>query len=552
VLNKGQFMERVGGGDIKNYFNECKTSSCLADLGKKAKANYVARGRIFSNRNNKLEIEIELYKTNYNTTGLEERLGRIGTVANNFEALFDYAKKNSADSIFGKVLIAAPQMPAAPVPIGSGVSNLQSSEGYKIDGIGNRYIVNITLDPPEADLSLGGEPVTCAKMPCKHTITEGNVPIRVTYEQYETKDTVVWVNQNNQNIKISLKPNFGILAVRPAFSDGVGSDSPWNLSLNNKNFSIFANRTFETRLMPNKYKGKLTHECYEEINFDIGTERGKSETFDMSNVIRPRFGGLILDAEQDGDPIAEPVFINGKRAGETPFSGSVPVCSEITIGSSREKVNVKLKYRETVNYTHRIRSYTGYSNYSSTPQVQQRPQSTERSTLLYGIGFMGNIYFLDEKIYEDETNEKSDRKSDSGPSIGLITGISFTDWIALYSEFYYTYRVFANKQCSEDCTRIEESALDIPLLIKLNFAEENLYYVEGGILFGIPLKTTIYSSEPYIERAKNDFGFILGIGMSLKHTIDLGFRCGMNTSGFTKDNNGSLLFVGFLLRIGGL
>nr|AGS54406.1 hypothetical protein [uncultured bacterium contig00104] len=302
VLSKAEFIRRVGGGNIKNYVKECKESNCLADLGKKGKADYVAQAVIRSNRNNELEVIVEVYKTNYGVEG--------------------------------------------------GVGNLQIGEGYKMDGKGTRYIVNITIDPPEADLSIGGEPVSCEKMPCKHTIAEGNAPMTVSLDQYETKDTVVKVSQNNQNISMKLKPNFGVLTVNPAFSDYIGSNSPWNLSLNNKNFSIFENRPFETRLQRNRYKGKITHECYEDVNFDIGIEIGKSEKFDMSDKLVLKSGGLVLEAERNGEPVVEPIFINGKRAGETPFSKEVPICSRIEIGNDRDVVNVQLKYKEDVKYIH--------------------------------------------------------------------------------------------------------------------------------------------------------------------------------------------------------
>jgi hypothetical protein len=360
VLSKAEFIRRVGGGNIKNYVKECKESNCLADLGKKGKADYVAQAVIRSNRNNELEVIVEVYKTNYGIEGgVEERLGRISSSTGNFEALFNYVKENADEGIFKKVLDFAPPAPTVPTPvappptaIGGGVGNLQIGEGYKMDGKGTRYIVNITIDPPEADLSIGGEPVSCEKMPCKHTIAEGNAPMTVSLDQYETKDTVVKVSQNNQNISMKLKPNFGVLTVNPAFSDYIGSNSPWNLSLNNKNFSIFENRPFETRLQRNRYKGKITHECYEDVNFDIGIEIGKSEKFDMSDKLVLKSGGLVLEAERNGEPVVEPIFINGKRAGETPFSKEVPICSRIEIGNDRDVVNVQLKYKEDVKYIH--------------------------------------------------------------------------------------------------------------------------------------------------------------------------------------------------------
>jgi hypothetical protein len=55
--------------------------------------------------------------------------------------------------------------------------------------------------------------------------------------------------------------------------------------------------------------------------------------------------------------------------GETPFSGSVPICAEIEIGSNREKVDVKLKYNKKVTHTYKMQeqynSYDYSNNYSN-------------------------------------------------------------------------------------------------------------------------------------------------------------------------------------------
>jgi uncharacterized protein (TIGR02145 family) len=56
--------------------------------------------------------------------------------------------------------------------------------------------------------------------------------------------------------------------------------------------------------------------------------------------------------------------VNGKQAGETPFSGSVPLCAKVEIGSGREAVDAKLKYNEKIKHTHRFNSGGGGVPYS--------------------------------------------------------------------------------------------------------------------------------------------------------------------------------------------
>jgi hypothetical protein len=170
-------------------------------------------------------------------------------------------------------------------------------------------------------------------------------------EQYETADTAVSIKQNNQNINIKLKPNFGVLEIKPAYLDGIGKDKEWSLAINGKPYSLG-----EVRLSQNKYAVKLNHECYENIGFEAGINKGKREVFDMAGNITLKKGGLDLRAEQNGEPVSEPVFVNGKQAGETPFSGSVPICTKVEIGKGRERVDVVLRYNEKVKHTHKAAS----------------------------------------------------------------------------------------------------------------------------------------------------------------------------------------------------
>jgi TolB-like protein len=113
---------------------------------------------------------------------------------------------------------------------------------------------------------------------------------------------------------------FGFLRIKPAYSENVGSDKPWNLTIGGKAYS-----SFENDLPAGSHKVKLSHECYEDINFDASIENGKFEVFEMSKYLNLKQGTLVLTAEKGGEPASEAVFVNGKRVGETPFSGSVPV-----------------------------------------------------------------------------------------------------------------------------------------------------------------------------------------------------------------------------------
>ena len=167
------------------------------------------------------------------------------------------------------------------------------------------------------------------------------------------------MGHESQDTIVSVEPNFGILKIKPVYSYNMGRMAPWNLTINNEDYFLFETevyetRPFETKFRPNKYKIKLTHECYEDIIFDIDIERDKSVDFDISGEIKPKMGTLILNATLKGKPVTEPVFVNGELAGETPLNKEVPICSEIRISEYRKRVNVKPEYKEEARYTHII------------------------------------------------------------------------------------------------------------------------------------------------------------------------------------------------------
>jgi hypothetical protein len=139
--------------------------------------------------------------------------------------------------------------------------------------------------------------------------------------------------------------NFGFLRIKPAYSDGIGNGKPWSVTIDKEAYS-----SYENDLSVGSHDVKLGHECYEDISFKASIENGKFEVFDMAKYLNLKRGTLVLTAEEDGQSVTEPVFANGKKIGETPFRGSVSVCAEITIGNNKNKVDVKIEYKQTVRH----------------------------------------------------------------------------------------------------------------------------------------------------------------------------------------------------------
>jgi hypothetical protein len=252
VLAQETVMMRLGGS--AGYLTACRESEgCIAELGKKAKVDYVARCNVNS-VGGVLMMDVELY--NSNTGGIVGSFNSYGDNAKKMSDLIAIMRKNAPD-MFKKIPGAVPSS------IVGGISGLETAIGGELN-VRRRYLVNVTSEPPGAALSFNGLPNSrCVKTPCKAELPEGEARILAVMEQYETADTIVAIAMNNQSVNIKLVYNLGLLEVRPAYKDGIGSGKEWSLYINGK-ISSWINK-----LSPGNYEVKLAHECYEDVSFEV-------------------------------------------------------------------------------------------------------------------------------------------------------------------------------------------------------------------------------------------------------------------------------------------
>ncbi|MCL1956545.1 MAG: fibrobacter succinogenes major paralogous domain-containing protein [Fibromonadales bacterium] len=342
VMSVQSIIDKMGSKE--NARKMCREAECIAEIGRKVSAAYVGQARLGRFGDN-LTINMELYNAGSGVL--------IGSFAGRAKDVFGLEAiiNENAPSMYSKmpgVSAGSKTAPSAP-SVAGGISGLKKAASYEADEE-KLYVVNLSTEPTGAFMSFDGVPVTsCPKTPCKAELAGGNVRIIAALEQYDRADTTIFIKQNNQSISIRLKSSFGVLEIKPAYLDRIGQNSQWSLTINGKPYSLG-----EISLSPNKYSVKLSHECYENISFDVGINKGKREVFDVASNITLKKGGLTLSAERNGEPVSEPVFVNGKQVGETPFSGSVPLCAKVEIGNGKEVVDVKLKYNEKIKYTHRF------------------------------------------------------------------------------------------------------------------------------------------------------------------------------------------------------
>jgi len=145
---------------------------------------------------------------------------------------------------------------------------------------------------------------------------------------------------------------FGFLEVKPAYLGDIGKDKNWSLSFDGKPVYSLGNK-----LSIGRHKMELGHECYSDINANIEIAKD-IEIFNVSQGdLKLKEGLLDLDAvsETNKEKVVNGVAIyaNGKKIGSTPYSGPVPVCSKIEVGSKRKALeDLRLEYMGKVKYTY--------------------------------------------------------------------------------------------------------------------------------------------------------------------------------------------------------
>ena len=257
----------------------------------------------------------------------------------------------------------------------------------------NSFFLNVASEPVGAVLKFNNAySSSCSKTPCKIELKEGKYNINVALSDYESVDTTITVT-GERYLNIKLASTFGTLNVKnPGYSNSVGENRQWNFTINDKPFSFG-----ELRLSPGIHVVKLTHDCYKDIIESVAMQKGQHIEFNPDQKIILKQSSLILNATYKGSAVKEPFFVNGAKFGETPFSGSVPLCSEIAFderdddGSYGKKpIKVNLSEDKPFEYTHKQSIF--WSTFFGT------------AFNLAGLGFLGAGIFANwsAKDYNDE------------------------------------------------------------------------------------------------------------------------------------------------------
>jgi hypothetical protein len=498
IMTQQSIVDRLGS--LERAVKECREATCLADLGRKVNADYIAQARIGRFGGN-LTIKTELYNV----------------ASGNLIASFTDDSKD----VQGLLSVLEAKSPALfrTMP---GVSDPAAPAVQGITGgvaLVKHYTVNLTTEPKGANLSFNGVPNSnCIKAPCKANLPEGDVRIIAVLKQYETADTSVAIIGDNQSINIKLKSSLGVFSVKPAYIDGIGKGKAWDLTINGKMYDSLKNR-----LSQGTYDVKLSHRCYEDINLKVGINKGAVEVFNMANKIRFKEGVLELRAERGWEFVSEPIFVNGKRIGKTPFSGSVPVCSKVEVGESREVVDVKIKYREKVKHTYKI--------YDA--DKEEDGQNVFQDSVRLGVRLGFNAY----DFYFGYKGANKGMSRGTGFGTGLALKMPLTKDLSLNTELDFYYRELFSREAERGKESMNEFAISIPVLLQFALIENSLFRVITGVQLGFPFGTKWAHYYDYVtdHRAGVDFDFVLGLAYVAGSNIGIDFRCAIGLAGLFED-----------------
>lgn len=298
---------------------ECE-GGCLVQTGKNIAADYVAQARV-GQFGSDLTLTVELYET---ASG--RMLSSYTSRNSSVDELLSEIESRSA-MLFGTIPGAITVNAEKDGGGHGGFTSVSMGSHWSSSRIKKR-LIEVSSNPVGALLSVDGRPQSnCQSTPCNVELTEGNHKFTFVLDRYFDLDTLVNVNGYTTSLGVRMKPNFGTLVIDPKFPDRLGSADGLSVQVDNEDGSL------ENTLSPGWYRVELKHACYEDVLFNVNIARGQEFRFDKKLV--PKNGHVSIRARQGDSPQRVPVYVNGKKAGMTPFDEDVSVCATVTVGDEQ-------------------------------------------------------------------------------------------------------------------------------------------------------------------------------------------------------------------------
>ncbi|WP_290730215.1 PEGA domain-containing protein [Fibrobacter sp. UBA3629] len=323
IMTRENIQEMLPPGKA---IEDCE-GSCLVETGKNISADYICQARV-GKVGSKFSISTEIYETS--TNKLVASFNGLGA---DVEALIEVIMAK-APEFFRKVRGGA-----------KGIIRT----GF--DGAGNQsFAIHVSTNPPGAALSIDGRPVPkCNSTPCQILLESGRHRFLAVLDHYEDAEGSFDITGNGQQVSLDLVPRFGTLVVEPQLNGG-GTLDELEMTLDGNKV-----KAGKIELDPGVHSVELSHRCYNPASFKVGIYKGKEETF--RDALVPIPSGIALSASKpSGELLKLPVFVNDAPVGETPYLGSVPLCSKVEIGEGATRTALKLDLvaGETTEYEYTV------------------------------------------------------------------------------------------------------------------------------------------------------------------------------------------------------
>ena len=312
--------------------------SCLVETGKNIAADYICQARV-GRFGSSLTLSAELYETAGN-----KLIASFNGRGQNVEELLELIKQKSPEFFRG--------IKGGSYAGVGGLGMISDAGSFSYSGK-KKFIVEISSNPAGAVPTIDGKAIPkCLSTPCKIQVEEGEHRFVASFERYEDAESVVAVKNNNQKVELELKPNFGWLDVKPVMDEKLAKYGSLNVTVDEHRAE-----NLHIELDAGLHNVKMTHPCYDPVEFQVFIAKGKTEKFDRELV--RGMGGLELNVESNGEPQVVSVLIDGAEAGSSPYYGEVPLCAEVMLKGNgwTQKVDVQPKWHEVVQVTHNLALY---------------------------------------------------------------------------------------------------------------------------------------------------------------------------------------------------
>ena len=351
---------------------ECE-GECMVETGKNISADYVAQARV-GQFGSDLTLTVELYET-----AGGKMLANYTSKNSSVDELLAEIEGRSA-MLFG-VIPGAVTSNAGFDDGRGGISDLSTGRQWSSSKV-KKHLVEISTEPSGALLNVDGRPQSnCRSTPCTVELSEGNHKFTFVLDRYFDVDTVVMVNGGTDKLKAKMMPNFGRLVIEPEFPDNLGEPGGLTVQVDGETVPR------KTELPPGRYSVVIEHACYEDVQFTATIARGK--TLSYTKELIPKNGHVSISARQDDTPQKVPVYVNGKKAGMTPFDEDVSVCAKITVGDDKVEFPNEILAHEETEWVYEVPEEEEEENNSSYNSSHEEYKPKDHRFFLQGLGFIG-------------------------------------------------------------------------------------------------------------------------------------------------------------------